>query len=425
MTTHPMRELGPNEEPGREAEHALVAALVLGHADPADLSGRLSGRDFFDRAAGLIFDTVLTAARRGAVRPGEALTALRTDGYPIRPLLDWLPRVSVPAHPQAWSALVVASALSRQVEAAGVRLQQAAGAYSDLPYGAGRVLAVAAAQRATVHAALMRWEELPASWRHTLHLSPQGLPPAAPRPTARVGGDELILERELLAGLIAAPELLSHIRWLQPTDFADPAHGELFTVVRQLHDEGRPIDLVTVAAALPLTTPTAVPGLEPETPAAPPEVVLEVCRRLQPHQAFPGMIPWIARQQLEASMLREAGSVGVRLTELAATPVAIGGVGAPVLRQAVRVLDEFGDQSRRLEAATRTAPSSADSGMGTGTGSPRPRLLPSLDPTCDTAGRRLRLAPSLDDAQTVIDLTVTTPPELGGGPDGPSHDPAA
>jgi hypothetical protein len=37
----------------------------------------------------------------------------------------------------------------------------------------------------------------------------------------------------------------------------------------------------------------------------------------------------------------------------------------------------------------------------------------------------LRLAPSLDDVQTVIDLTVTTPAEPLEGPDGPSHDPAA
>src|SRR3954454_24932541 len=44
---------------GRDAEHALVAALVLGHAEPADLSGRLAGRDFFDPAAWLIFDTIL------------------------------------------------------------------------------------------------------------------------------------------------------------------------------------------------------------------------------------------------------------------------------------------------------------------------------------------------------------------------------
>ena len=152
---------------GRDAEHALVAALVLGQADPAELSGRLSGRDFYDPAAGLIFDTVLQAARDRSGPPIEALPELpamlraagelRSDGYPIRPLLDWLPTVSVPAHPQAWSALVVASALGRQVDAAGIRLCQVSMAYRDLPWGgAGRALAMAAAQRATVHAALMR-----------------------------------------------------------------------------------------------------------------------------------------------------------------------------------------------------------------------------------------------------------------------------
>src|SRR5690348_13677253 len=61
---------------GRDAEHALVAALVLGQANPADLSGRLSGRDFYDPAAGLIFDTVLRAARGMPGDPGGAFDRL-------------------------------------------------------------------------------------------------------------------------------------------------------------------------------------------------------------------------------------------------------------------------------------------------------------------------------------------------------------
>jgi hypothetical protein len=373
-----------------------VAALVLGQADPAQLSGRLSGRDFYDPAAGLIFDTVL-AAPRTAGAPHELVTALpallraagelRGDGYPIRPLLDWLPSVSVPAHPEAWSALVVASALGRQVDAAGVRLQQVACGYRDLPWGgAGRVLAVAAAQRATVHAAQMRWEELPSSWRHALPRSPQGLPAYRAPSREPVTGDELIVERELLAGVIAAPALLERLRWLHAGDFADPAHASLFATVEQLHAERRPVDLVTVAATVPQvhTGPRRTESHAPST-----EVVLSVCRSLQPHRVFPGTVPWLARQQLEASLLREAEATGTRLSALAATPIEVGGLGGPVLRQAVRELDELGDHTRRLEAATRVAPCREDLQRPTA----RPELLPTLEHGSEPL---LRLAPDLD-----------------------------
>jgi hypothetical protein len=375
----------------------LVAALVLGHAEPADLSGRLSGRDFFDPPAGLIFDAILTAARagRGADAAGRftqlpsmlrAAGELRGDGYPIRPLLEWLPTVSVPAHPEAWAALVVASALGRQVEAAGLRLRQAANAYGDLPWGAGRVLAVAAGQRAAVHSALMRWEELPASWRHSIQLSPQGVPaPDVAGAATALSGDELLVERELIAGLIAAPALLDRLRWLQSRDFADPATGQLFATVQQLHAERRPIDLVTVAACLPLNGtagPIVGAAVEEQATPVPAEVVLEVCRSLQPHRVFPGMVPWLARQQLEGSLLREADRTGLRLTALAATPVEVGGLGGPALRQAVRELDEFTDESRRLEAAQRVAPSSDDTGPGRGRSlrlAPGPEQILDLD----------------------------------------------
>ena len=329
---------------------------------------------------------------------------LRGDGYPIRPLLGWLPEVSVPAHPEAWSALVVASALGRQVEAAGMRLRQVACGYRELPWGgAGRVLAVAAAQRATVHAALMRWEELPASWRHSLPLSPQGLPPYFEPALDPVSGDELLLERELLAGVIAAPALLDRLRWLHAGDFADPAHASLFAAVQQLHAERRPVDLVTVAAMVPQVHdgPRRTERHAPST-----EVVLSVCRSLQPHRVFPGTVPWLARQQLEASLLREAEVTGLRLTGLAATPVEVGGLGGPVLREAVRVLDGFTDETRRLDAATRVAPCRDDT--------PRPASRPELLPALDAGSEPLlRLAPAVDDPP---DLAECEHPDVGPFP---------
>ena len=366
---------------GREAEHALVAALVLGHAQPAELSGRVVGQDFFDPAAGLIFSTVMQAAAGGRpVDPRSLPTLLRAagelrgDGYPIRQMLDWLPKVSVPAHPEAWGGLVVASALTRTVEASGVRLQQASVGYRDLVWGAGRVLAVAAAQRATVHQALVRWESLPGTWRHALTSTVRPVPShdGAPLTVGRCASNgELLLERELLAGLVEAPQLLDHVRWLQPRDFADPGCGQLYGALRQLRLEGRPIDLVTLAASLPGAGTARDPMDRVAFPAGPPSeslvepepAVARVYRELQPHRACPAMVPWMARQQLESSLLHAAAETGQALVAIADAPVAVGGLGGPALRAALSRLDDFTDEGRRLEGAQRTAPSRDDTDL--------------------------------------------------------------
>jgi hypothetical protein len=357
-----------------------VAALVLRHADPRRLAGRLRPEDFADPAAGLIFQTVMNGAAAGRPVDPSALPAmlraageLRSDGYPIRPLLDWLPTVSVPAHPDAWAGLVIAGSLTRQIEAAGVRLQQASSGYRDLLWGAGRVLAVAAAQRATVHQALVRWEGLPGSWRHAVSSTLQAVPATSNqlslRPAVAATHEERLLEQELLAGLVAAPALLDQVRWLHPRDFAEPGCGHLYSALRQLHLEGRPIDLVTVAASLPASL-SSTPALDGRlgSPTGPPSeslvetepAALQVCRALQPHRAFPGIVPWMARQQLESSLLRAAELTGQDLVAIASSPTVVGGLGGPVLRVAVNRLDDFTDEGRRLEAAQRTAPPSDD-----------------------------------------------------------------
>ncbi len=157
----------------RAAEHALIAALMLGAADPAELSGRVRGSDFTDPAAGLLFEVVMDAPSRQRAGLGQDLPRLlrargqlRGDGYPLRQMLEWLPHLPVPARPRPWAGLVVAASISRVVGQCGVRLMQASEtSLMSQAYGAGRVLAVAAAQRAAVHAAARRWQGLPASWR--------------------------------------------------------------------------------------------------------------------------------------------------------------------------------------------------------------------------------------------------------------------
>lgn len=114
----------------RAAERALVTALALGEVDPAELSGRLRVSDFTDPAVGLIYEAIMDApAGRRSVEELPRLLArrgtLRSDGYPVRELLDWMPTTPTPVHPQAWAALVVAGSTRRLVEQAGIRLVQA------------------------------------------------------------------------------------------------------------------------------------------------------------------------------------------------------------------------------------------------------------------------------------------------------------
>src|SRR5688572_26739540 len=106
----------------RAAEAVLVSALVLGGADPADRSAGVRPGDFTDPAAAVMFEVALGAGRSAGPKAvadlPQVLRAeglLRRDGYPISSLLEWIPRLPTPVHPEAWATLIVAGALARQV----------------------------------------------------------------------------------------------------------------------------------------------------------------------------------------------------------------------------------------------------------------------------------------------------------------------
>lgn len=210
----------------RAAERLLVTALVLGQADRADLAGRVRSADFTDPAAGVLFDVVMQP-EVGPWCPEDLPVVLqrremlRQDGYPISHLLEWMSRLPVPIHPEAWATLVVAGTLCRQVHASGVRLQQCADAALEGRHAPGRVLAEVAAQHAALASSRNRWERLPARWRDTLPPN-RFIPALPPHPRPGAGGGEpegAGRERELLAGLVAAPQLLGRMfrTYRQPT----------------------------------------------------------------------------------------------------------------------------------------------------------------------------------------------------------------
>jgi hypothetical protein len=353
----------------RAAEAALVSALVLGEADPADLSGRLRPGDFTDPAAAVMFEVALGAGRSGGLEAGVALPRLlqargllRRDGYPISLLLEWMPRLPAPVHPEAWATLIVAGALVRQVDASGVRLLQSVDAAREHGHGPGRVLAMSEAQRAAVGSAARRWQELPARWRATVPAGAEP-PPITTVPDGQRGEPAgSAREQVLLAGLVAAPQLLGRLAWLDGSDFSEPACGELFGTLRRLHEFGHPVDVVTLAAAAAAAPASASPdGLSPASLAT----------TLRPERAFPTQVPFLARQVLTDSVIERARAVGEDLVGFAASPGTAKSCGTPLLLAAAR--DRL--DSLRLEAV-RVENAYADT-------RPRPdgvRLLPATRP---------------------------------------------
>ncbi|MCW2573183.1 MAG: hypothetical protein JWO88_3241 [Frankiales bacterium] len=352
----------------RAAERALVTALVLGDADPLEFSARLSASDFTDPAAAVIFRVVMdagpaaVAAGLPAVLQRQGL--LRPDGYPLSDLLEWLPGLPVPVHPQAWATLVVAGTLGRQVSASGLRLLQAVEAGRERSWPVGKVLAVVAAPRAATTSSWRRWAELPASWRDTLSSLPDRSTPAGPTggadsPDGRAGAERTRSaesrhasvparpvtgerERMLLAGLLAAPQLLGRIPWLREEDFTDRACGSVFATLRREHERDRPVDVVTLAAV-------CEPGVEGWAGASP----AAVARDLRPAAAVPTAVPFLSRLVLGDAVLREVERTGTELVQLAQAPAPVGGLGAGPLSVAQDRLEALRPHAVRWEAATR------------------------------------------------------------------------
>lgn len=364
----------------RAAERALVTALVLGHADPADFAGWVGPADFTDPAAGVLLEAVMQSGA-GKWAPEELPAVLqrrgllRRDGYPISHLLEWMPKLPVPIHAEAWATLVVAGTLGRQVHASGVRLQQSAEAGLEGRHPPGQVLAMVAAQRAALASSQHRWDSLPARWCDTLPapltVVDQALPARARLDNANGEPEGARRERELLAGLVAAPQLLGRIPWLAEHDFTDPSCGAVFTTLRRLHETGHPVDVVTLPALC--------------DPSPPRGGSAALASGLRPEQAIPTAVPFLARQVLGHAISRDVHRVGEDLVQLAAAPAEAGGLGVALLTAAQGRLESLRPYAVRLENSTRESRRSIG---GRGLAATR-TLLPASDRTRPDAGGSL------------------------------------
>ncbi|MGW0564653.1 DnaB-like helicase N-terminal domain-containing protein [Streptomyces sp. NPDC003016] len=146
-----------------------------------------------------------------------------------------------PTHAPVYGRMVLESAIHRSITEHAIRLHQAARA------GALQGEVAGALHHADVLTGVLsdlaqRWGTEP---RPVAPAAPSSTVPVAPPP---VRADQVAEdERFLLAVLAEQPKAMDEVvGWLQPGDFADPAHGQLYRCLGALHHRGEPIDRITL-----------------------------------------------------------------------------------------------------------------------------------------------------------------------------------
>jgi replicative DNA helicase len=290
----------------RRAEEALVGSLVLAPRRVGEVAGWLHRSDFGSPACGLVYARLVEVYRSGSNPTGTALLdvlrehgELRADGYPISALMQWFD--AAPARPQiaTYGALVVEGAIGRQVEAAGVRLGQAA----DRP-GAARALVVAVTAQLSVAAAHRRLSALPPVVRTAVR--PEEVRTAV-RSIPRRRPDREVEHAELVTvgSVLMAPHVAGRVRWLRPGDFTSPDLGRMFATVTVMCDAGLAVDAITVPAELHRA------GAEPAAGEW-----SALARRAEASVPVPAAVSYYGRQILDRSALDRVAAVGERLVEL-------------------------------------------------------------------------------------------------------------
>jgi replicative DNA helicase len=115
------------------------------------------------------------------------------------------------------------------------------------------------------------------------------------------------LEAAAIGGLILQPRLLTEVsRWLQPDDFDNPVYAGWYTLLLQLHQQGGPVDQITLLAALRRTGRLGPHGRH----------AVELAT-ITEHVPLPNAAASYCREVLHESIRRRLADTGIRLTQLA------------------------------------------------------------------------------------------------------------
>jgi replicative DNA helicase len=151
------------------------------------------------------------------------------------------------------------------------------------------------------------------------------------------------IEAAAIGGLILQPSLLDEVSgWLQPDDFHNPVYAAWYTLLLQLHDNGEPVDQITLLAALRRTGRLGHHG----------QHAVELAT-IAEHVPLPNAAASYCREVLDESIRRRLADTGIRITQLATST---GSDTSDLLDHArTRLTAELDTSARRLRLA-RPAP---------------------------------------------------------------------
>ncbi|MFJ2626850.1 DnaB-like helicase N-terminal domain-containing protein [Streptomyces sp. NPDC087532] len=332
------------------AEQAVLGAIFLEPGQLGQLSPWLRPEHFSRPAHAAVYAALLrlkadghpaAATKAGApvplswvndtLREASARTRGLTASY-LHSLVSACPR---PSHAPVYGRMVLEGAIHRGVAQHAARLHQAA---------------LADGRAGTVEETLHRVQvlsdvlaDLARGWGAEAR---PVQPPAAYAPQAehpQLVGEQVLADEEYLLGCLTSrpDQLLGLVRWLQPGDFADPGHQQIYRALGALHHRGEPIDQLTV-----LWETQRRGALADGTLSA--ERVRRICDPL-----VGGSAEHFGEQVVQASLVRTAATAARQVGALADRDALAPG---QLIGYALHALGPLDDVRRRLRHAHEAEP---------------------------------------------------------------------
>ncbi|MDT0467573.1 DnaB-like helicase N-terminal domain-containing protein [Streptomyces gibsoniae] len=236
-----------------------------------------------------------------------------------------------PEHAPVYGRMVLEGAIHRSVAEHAIRLHQAARA-DALQGEVEGALHCADVLAGVLGDLACRWGAEP---RPVATAPP---PSTAPVATPPVRADQVAEDEQfLLAVLVERPKAMDEVvGWLRPSDFADPAHGQLYRCLGALHHRGEPIDRITVLWEAQRRGLLADGTLTTEQLTA-------ICDGVGP-----GSAEWLGEQVMRSSVTRTAAASARAIRALAENESLAPG---RLISHALHALGPLDDVRTRWQAA--------------------------------------------------------------------------
>ena len=248
----------------RLAEAATLGALLVDPVAVRPVTGWLRAADFADPWHAEVYTAIRERDAAGEQVDAEQVANRLVDRLGLRRaqtarLVDLLHAAPIRPQPARYAAMVLESALRRELVEQGILLRAAA-LSATLQCAAAPVVTTAAVVDATIAASEARWDAATGTAR-ARPAPPGGVGPVLRNLDRAVAADRFLAahppldpheardrERRLVAALIRRPEQLGWVAsWLHPDALTDKPWRAVYAAAIELADRGEPVDVVTVA----------------------------------------------------------------------------------------------------------------------------------------------------------------------------------